>query len=38
MWRKKKDGEFDSFFSGDMTVIGVEEPNLFFLDFSFVYI
>jgi len=31
-------GEFDSFLSGDMTGIGVEEPDLFFLDFSYVYI
>ena len=31
-------GEFDSFLSGDMTGIGVEEPDLFFLDFSFLYI
>ena len=31
-------GEFDSFLSGYMTGIGVEEPDLFFLDFSLVYI
>ena len=30
--------EFDSFLSSDMTAIRVEEPDLFFLDFSFLYI
>ena len=42
MWKKKKSwavaGEFVSFLSSDMTAIRVEEPDLFFLDFSFLYI
>ena len=40
--KKKKSwavaGEFVSFLSSDMTAIRVEEPDLFFLDFSFLYI
>ena len=41
MWKKKSwavAGEFDSFLSSDMTAIRVEETDLFFLDFSFLYI